>query len=216
MLNTALFILVHLLLSMLAFVFIMAVIVFAIRRTARKYRWADLSIFTRLEPIVSERNNRIMQGLTYFGKHKFLIPANLVLIAYFIFFRHQNWSAVRTWSVSLSSLTLMFVLKYLFHRKRPLAPLLDSARGLSFPSGHAIMSASFFGLLIYFIHESTWPYGLQLTCSVLLVLFILLIGFSRIYLRVHYASDVIIGFIVGLAWLLISLGVMNAAEHLRY
>jgi len=150
-----------------------------------------------------------MLAITFLGKHQFLIPANLLLIAYFLFFANRSSYSIRVAAIALSSLALMFILKYLFHRKRPLSPLLNAARGLSFPSGHAIMAVTFFGLLIYCIDHSVWPAALQFISIFFLVILIILIGFSRIYLRVHYASDVLAGFIIGVLWLLISLSVLN-------
>jgi undecaprenyl-diphosphatase len=153
-----------------------------------------------------------MLGFTFLGKHQFLIPANLVLIFYFSLVSHQNWFSIRVTVIALSSLLLMFLLKYLFRRKRPLSPLLKAAKGLSFPSGHAIMAVTFYGLLIYIWQHTIDIAWLGVVVSCLLVVIILLIGFSRIYLRVHYASDVIAGFIIGLLWLLISMAVLANLE----
>ena len=106
----------------------------------------------------------------------------------------------------------MLLLKQLFQRKRPLSPLLKAAKGLSFPSGHAIMAVTFYGLLIYILQHSITIDWLRYILTILIVLLIFLIGFSRIYLRVHYASDVLGGFIIGLLWLMISLAVLNWLE----
>ncbi len=154
-----------------------------------------------------------MLFFTFLGKHQFLIPANILLIFYFLFGTHQNWFSIRVLTIALSSLVLMFLLKYLFQRKRPLSPLLKAAKGLSFPSGHAIMSVTFYGLLLYISWHSITRDWLRYPVAAGLIIVILLIGFSRIYLRVHYASDVLAGFIIGLLWLLISLSVMNSLEE---
>ena len=108
----------------------------------------------------------------------------------------------------------MFLLKYLFKRKRPLYPL-QEAKGLSFPSGHAIMSVTFYGLLIYIISQTIKDKPLKLSLIISLIIFIQLIGFSRVYLRVHYASDVAVGYITGLLWLIISLDVLKKIEKLN-
>jgi undecaprenyl-diphosphatase len=154
-----------------------------------------------------------MLFFTFLGTHKFLIPANLVLIFYFLFARHQNWFSIRVITIALSSLVLMFLLKYLFQRKRPLSPLLKAAKGLSFPSGHAIMSVTFYGLLLHILWNTVQTDLLKWFLAILLLVFILLIGYSRIYLRVHYASDVLSGFIIGFLWLLISLWVLDNLEQ---
>src|SRR6201999_1635669 len=138
-------------------------------------------IFDRLQPRVNARRNKTMLFITFLGSHTFLIPANLFLIFYFLLVRHQNWFSIRVITIALSSLVLMFLLKYLFHRKRPLSPLLKAAKGLSFPSGHSIMAVTFYGLLLYTLLHTADTSWLKLLLGSLLVCLILLIGFSRIY-----------------------------------
>jgi membrane-associated phospholipid phosphatase len=201
------------LLSLVLFAAVIGILVFLVRSRIRKYKPADLAVFDRLQRWVSPANNRAMLFFSFLGSHKFLIPANLLLIFFFLFALHQSWFSIRVITIALSSLSLMFLLKYLFQRKRPLSPLLKAARGLSFPSGHAIISVTFYGLLLHIcwnLVDSGW---LRLAIAILLIAIILLIGYSRIYLRVHYASDVISGFIIGVLWLLISLWVLDNLEQ---
>src|SRR5215216_7786603 len=172
----------------------------------------DDKVFSYLNNHVSSENNQVMLFFTYLGRHEFLIPANLILIAYYLFIKKHRWYSIKVPSIALSSLALMFGLKHLFDRERPLVPLLEEARGLSFPSGHALMSVTFYGLLIYIVFKSVETKSLRWTLISLLLLLILTIGFSRIYLRVHYASDVIAGFCVGLLWLVICVAVLNKLE----
>jgi membrane-associated phospholipid phosphatase len=208
-----LFIITAILLTLALFAACITVLVFLVRDRVRKYKPADMGIFDRLNKWVSPGFSKFMVFITFLGKHQFLIPANLLLISYFLFIEKQNWFSIRVAAISLSSLALMFLLKSLFRRKRPLSPLLKAAKGLSFPSGHAIMSVAFFGMLIYIVAHSTMGSFLQFILIALLVILILLIGFSRVYLRVHYASDVLSGFIIGLIWLFISLAVLGFIEQ---
>jgi membrane-associated phospholipid phosphatase len=200
------------LLTLAVFSAIIALIVFSVRKPIRKHKPVDMMIFERIKPVVSGVNNRIMLFVTFLGKHQFLIPANLILIFYFILIDRQNWFSIRVITVAISSLVLMLLLKQLFQRKRPLSPLLKAAKGLSFPSGHAIMAVTFYGLLIYILQHTIQTNWIKLIATILLALLIILIGFSRIYLRVHYTSDVLGGFIIGLLWLMISLAVIKWLE----
>jgi membrane-associated phospholipid phosphatase len=172
----------------------------------------DENVFRYLDKHVSDRNNRLMLSITYLGRHEFLIPANLTLIAYVLFVKKNKWYSIKIPVIALSSLALMFILKDAFERPRPRIPLLEEASGLSFPSGHALMSVTFYGLLIYIIWKNVPQKGLRLTLALLLLLLILLIGFSRIYLRVHYASDVIAGFCIGFIWLVLTIWLLNEME----
>ena len=169
-------------------------------------------IFDKIRPRVNTVNNKFMLFITFLGKHQFLIPANLILIFYFLLVKRQTWFSIRVITVAISSLVLMLLLKQLFQRKRPLSPLLKAAKGLSFPSGHAIMAVTFYGLLIYILQHTITTEWLKWFFIILVFVLIVLIGFSRIYLRVHYASDVAAGFIIGLLWLLLSLAVLKWLE----
>jgi undecaprenyl-diphosphatase len=75
------------------------------------------------------------------------------------------------------------------------------------------MSITFYGLLLHIAWNTLDTDWIRWLLAVLLVLTILLIGYSRIYLRVHYASDVLSGFIIGFLWLLISLWVLDNLEQ---
>jgi membrane-associated phospholipid phosphatase len=200
------------LLTLAIFSAIIALIVFSIRKPIRRHKPIDMMIFEKIKPGVNTVNNRIMLFITFLGKHQFLIPANLVLIFYFLLVTKQNWFSIRVITISISSLVLMLLLKQLFQRKRPLSPLLKAAKGLSFPSGHAIMAVTFYGLLIYILQHTIEVDWLRVVVTLLIVVLIFLIGFSRIYLRVHYASDVLGGFIIGSFWLLISLSIIKWLE----
>jgi membrane-associated phospholipid phosphatase len=172
----------------------------------------DNAVFNYLKTHVSERNNDIMEVFTFLGTHQFLIPANLSLIAYFLFIKKHKWHSIKIPAIALSSLGLMFLLKGLFERERPTVPLLFEAKGLSFPSGHALMSVTFYGLLIYMIFKTVKNPALKWTLISLLVLLIIIIGSSRVYLRVHYATDVIAGYCIGFLWLVFTVWLLNKIE----
>jgi len=172
----------------------------------------DDRAFAWLKSHVSERNNEVMEFFTFLGTHLFLIPANLALIAFFLFIKKHKWYSIKIPAIALSSLGLMFLLKNAFSRERPEIPLLKEAAGMSFPSGHALMSVTFYGLLIYIIFKTIENRGLKWTLITLLVLLIMIIGLSRVYLRVHYASDVIAGYCVGFLWLVFAVWMLNRME----
>ena len=201
--------------TLVAFTAVISGLVFLIRPKVRKYKKIDLRVFDAVEPYVTEKNNELMQFFTLLGKHQFLIPANISLILLYLFIRKHSWFSIRVASVAISSLLLMFALKHLFHRKRPLNPLLSKAKGMSFPSGHAIMSVTFYGLIIYILSNEIKNPLMKIPGIGTLITLMQVIGFSRVYLRVHYASDVIAGHIIGLGWLLTSLKTLNSLESLN-
>lgn len=75
--------------------------------------------------------------------------------------------------------------------------------GYSFPSGHSMISAAFYGFLIYLIYKKVKNKKLKITLIIVLSILIVSIGISRIYLGVHYTSDVLAGFTVSVSYLII-------------
>jgi len=173
----------------------------------------DHKVFVALEPFVSGPRNNIVLFFTFLGSHIFLIPANVMLIIYFLFVKKHRWYSIKIPVIALTSLFWMLFLKSLFGRSRPDIPLLNEASGLSFPSGHALMSVTFYGLLIHIVWKTVKPDWWKWLLIVLLILLILVIGFTRIYLRVHYPSDVFAGFATGFLWLVISIWAVGRIEN---
>lgn len=173
----------------------------------------DFLVFDKVSTIVSLSTTRFMQFITFFGNHQFLIPANLLLVIYFLFIKKHKWYSIKVPVIAIGGLLLMVLLKQLFNRPRPLVPLLEPVKGLSFPSGHALMSMSFYGLLIFLVWENITNRFWKWALTVLLLLLILLIGFSRIYLRLHYFSDVMAGFAGGIIWLSLSIWSLRRMEQ---
>lgn len=92
-------------------------------------------------------------------------------------------------------------LKYLIQRPRPEGFRLATASGFSFPSGHSMVAMAFFGLLAWFVWRYEKDRRQRVALLVAFGLVIVMIGLSRIYLGVHYASDVVAGFCLSLVWL---------------
>ncbi|MET4106756.1 phosphatase PAP2 family protein [Hymenobacter sp. UYP22] len=170
---------------------------------AEAFRWA--------RRLLGPSRQSWVEAVTFFASRNFITGAGCLLINWFLLLKRHRWYSLLVPVVALGSITLNLVLKQFYQRPRPLLPL-TSASGLSFPSGHAMISASFYGLLIYLVwthvRRPAWRYGL----SGALALLILLIGLTRVYLRVHYATDVLAGFAAGLAWLVVAIPVLKRLE----
>ncbi len=173
----------------------------------------DTAVSNYVGQYVSDSNTSVMNFFTFFGSQFFLVPVYLLLIAYYLFFKKDRWMGLKVAAVSISSLLIMFSLKQFFGRERPLMPLLNEVNGLSFPSGHSFMSFSLCGILIYIIHKMPWDRSLKYLAYLLLLTVTFFVGLSRIYLRVHYPSDVVAGFCMGMIWVVISLFVIKTIER---
>jgi undecaprenyl-diphosphatase len=172
----------------------------------------DNTVFAFIHPFISASNTTLMRIITIFGSHIFLIPANIILALIFLLKKHR-WYSLRVPVVSLGSFIVMSSLKLLFGRPRPDDPVYQAAMGFSYPSGHAMSSMTFFGLLIFLVWNRVRDRSVRWVLTIFLSIFILIIGFSRVYLRVHYASDVLAGFAMGVIWLVISLWAMDKIER---
>ena len=199
--------------TMVVFTGVVAGLVFLMRPRMRRHKQTDLAIFDLVKKHTNDRNTRIITRVTKLADHRFLVPANLGLIFYFLFIRRRSWFSIRVAAVALSSLGLMFAFKRIFRRNRPVGPLIQKAKGLSFPSGHALMSATFYGLLIYITWHTVSNRPLKTLSILSMAGLIGGIGISRVYLRVHYASDVAVGCVVGFSWLIISLDLLKRIEE---
>jgi len=198
---------------LLAFISSWFLVIFVVKQVFRdKHEAFDESVFAYVKTLVSDNTTDIMQFFTIFGSHNFLIPANLLLIAYSAFIKRDKWFAIKTAVVPLTSLLLMFGLKIFFNRKRPVDPLLQEVSGLSFPSGHALMSFTFFGFLIYMIYKRVLNPWFKWVLIIICLGMIVMVCITRIYLRVHYATDVLAGFSLGIIWLVLSLWILNMIE----
>lgn len=113
-------------------------------------------------------------------------------------------------SANLIGVILNNLIKIIVRRPRPTQTLVMTAeKSYSFPSGHSMMSMIFYGLIIYYIMKYMKNKKLRNILVPLLSAVIFFIGISRIYLGVHYATDVLAGWIIGLVYLVIFIKVLN-------
>lgn len=190
-----------------AFTFLIALYIFGLLTDEviiEKENQFDYAVFHFLADDLTPGLIRVMRFFTFFGKPEFLIPAYIVLILYFLV-KGKKQFAIETAIMGGSSTLLLFGLKSFFQRKRPYGPILKHLDGFSFPSGHALLMFVFCSVLIYLVWNSNLKKIWQWTFAILLFLFSLTVGISRIILRVHYASDVIAGFCLGYAWVIFGL-----------
>jgi len=189
------------------FSFILALYVFALLTEEiifDRHHDFDHQVFRFLAPYTTEDVVSVMKFFTFFGKPDFLIPAYLLLIGFFMVLKKRKY-ALETAITGTSSTLLLFGLKKLFGRERPDIPVIEDISGYSYPSGHALLGFVFFSLLVYLVWNSHLRNSWKWTLSILLILFSIVVGISRIVLRVHYFTDVVAGFCLGYAWVLIAL-----------
>ena len=165
---------------------------------------ADNLMFAFLSTnVISDNLTGFMKGVTYFASATFLqIAYGALMLIYLLF---KNWKrALEIAAIGIGGFVVNYLMKLSFHRLRPPNPLIDKLENFSFPSGHATSAFIFYGLLTYLVWKTRIPKFYKFIIGTMLILFSLLIGFSRIYLRVHYLSDVLAGICIGFAWLILT------------
>lgn len=172
----------------------------------------DQTISSFIQSFQSPSHTQLMEGVTFFGSSSFLFPAYIALILYFLI-RKKGRLALDITMIGLSSTGILFLFKDIFRRHRPLDPLISDVTGFSFPSGHSFSSFTFFGLLIYIMWQAKIKQAWKILIAVLLFLLAGTIAFSRVYLRVHYPSDVVAGFCLSIVWLMISMWILHKADR---
>lgn len=161
----------------------------------------DLSIFNYLSShVTTPRLTQIMERISFLASRNFLLVAYVVLIAFYLY-KKEKKRAVEIALVGLIGFFINYFMKLVYHRPRPSNPLVNPLQNFSFPSGHATSAFIFYGLLVYLIWKTNLSKPLKWLAASFFILVALAIGFSRVYLRVHYPSDVIAGFCIGFAWI---------------
>lgn len=144
-----------------------------------------------------------------FGKgYGIIVAITFVLLAY-----KKRWHDFSALAVCLAGAGLLSVfLKNSFQRLRPDSFFLVQETSFSFPSGHAMATMCFYGMLAFFLMREAKSWPLRLLIAMLAVIMSLIVGLSRIYLGVHYPTDVAAGYAVGFMWLLICVSMLLKQE----
>ena len=146
---------------------------------------------------------RFFTWVTLLGKWK-IIMGFLPLITAILFIWNKRKFIAPLWVAVIGAEFFVFVSKIVVHRPRPLNAFY-SEDSFSFPSGHATIAVAFYGFCAYIFFRlfSQWKWKINAAISGIMT--IAFIGFSRVYLGVHYLSDVWGGYLIGALWLLLGI-----------
>lgn len=155
-------------------------------------------------------------GITYLGSAPTELILMIIIGAYLLFPLKHIWETV-VLAINLAGAWLLnLVLKDLFHRARPNLPHLVEVSGYSFPSGHAMVSTAFYGMIGYLLWlnlRTKWKHSWLII--VFTVFLIFAIGTSRVYLGVHYPSDVAAGFAAGGVWMIACIIALHTIRYYK-
>lgn len=161
--------------------------------------WFDDSIYNF---IFSFRNNEldiILKTLTRLGD---TLTITIIVIILLLILKRKD--RVILASTTILTVGINQIIKHILKRPRPDHLRLIKQGGYSYPSGHSMIAICVYGLMIYFINKKIKNKTIKIALSSVLTLLILIIGISRIYVGVHYPSDVLGGYLLSLAILILN------------
>ncbi len=158
----------------------------------------DYYVRMRIHEFASPGLTKAMIAISFVGGDGLTIAA-ILAVGLFLYFR---WRRATLWLVVtiLGALVLDLTLKYAFHRPRPTPFFVALPRTYSFPSGHALFSFCFYGVLAGLLMGRIQSRLARILIWMAAAILVAAIGFSRIYLGVHYPSDVIAGYLTATLW----------------
>ena len=157
------------------------------------------------EHIISDTITPIAKAITQFGGAIFLITLSIILL---IVIKNKKIGILIWINLAISTI-INQILKNIIQRPRPTEFRIINENGYSFPSGHSMASAAFYGFLIYLICKKVNNKYLKWTLITLLSILIILVGASRVYLGVHYTSDVIAGILISTSYLIMFISIIK-------
>ena len=157
----------------------------------------DTLIHSYILNIRTNNLTKILTVITNLAGASFLLALTILLI---IFMKNKKIPIYMFFNLVFAFI-INELAKNIFLRSRPIGINLIDETGLSFPSGHSMVGLSFYGFIIYILIKNMKNKKLKNTFIILLILLIITIGFSRIYLGVHYFTDIIGGFLLAIIYL---------------
>ena len=181
-----------------------AIVIFIL--VARRVLTEEITFYDKVAHDIVINNLRcepltiIMKFFTFLCSSECLL---VICVLTFLFGKDKKKSSLITINLIINFL-LNTAVKYIFQRPRPsITEFLITENGSSFPSGHSMVAMAFYGYIVYMIYKHEKPSTKKYLKIIGLLFVIFMIGLSRIYLGVHYASDVLAGFMLSISYLML-------------
>lgn len=175
---------------------------------------ADARIANLLFAFRDDELIKIFTWVTLFGKWQIVVSSAIILCLILWLWKKRMY-LLPLWVTIIGSMLFNSLLKSTFHRPRPDVALYVE-NTFSFPSGHATMAVAFYGFLAYILCRQIKKWKYKINALFFGIILILAIGLSRLYLGLHFLSDVYGGYLLGALWLLIGITIAEWLQHRDY
>ncbi|MBA8759045.1 phosphatase PAP2 family protein [Staphylococcus coagulans] len=186
----------------LLLIFTLIFSVIAMFHESRIGKWIDNEVYSFIYSSESFISTSIFFGATQIGEVWAMITLSLIVVTLLMLYKYKIEALFFALTMIMSGVTNP-ILKNIFDRERPTLLRLIDISGFSFPSGHAMGATAFFGSLMFVAHRILKGKSKAFVISAS-ALFIILISSSRVYLGVHYPTDIIAGIVGGVICILIT------------
>ncbi|MFE4426341.1 phosphatase PAP2 family protein [Peribacillus butanolivorans] len=190
-------------------IFLIGFSIMAFTISAYEFLNFDRAVISFIQGLETPFLTTIMKFFTFIGSSSSIIILSLLVLFYLYKVLKHRLELVLFSAVVVGSPLLNLILKLFFQRARPDLHRLIEIGGYSFPSGHAMNAFTLYGILTFLLWRHISPMWGRTLLILFSVMMILTIGISRIYLGVHYPSDIIGGYLAGGCWLTISIWVFQ-------
>ncbi|KOP63661.1 phosphatase PAP2 family protein (plasmid) [Priestia megaterium] len=165
----------------------------------------DSTVISFIQGFESPTLTMIMKFFSFIGSTSSVIVLSLFILFFLYKVLHHRSELILFIGVVLGSSILNLILKLFFHRARPDLHRLIEIHGYSFPSGHAMSAFAVYGVLSFLLWRHIPTRSGRSILTIISITMIILIGISRIYLGVHYPSDIIGGYLASGFWLTLAI-----------
>lgn len=156
--------------------------------------------------ILSIRNDKLTDIMTIITNISSAYALIVITILLLILIKNKKIPILITFNLIFSFLSSQLI-KIILRRDRPVNISLVNAMGFSYPSGHSMVSMAYFGFIAYLVYKYIDNTIVKVILIITLFISIIAIGFSRIYLGVHYFSDVLGGFLLSISYLMLFINI---------
>ncbi len=170
----------------------------------------DNFVYNNIIKFKSNITTNILKFITFFGGSKFGISIMILLLVFYFIKKKIPILSI----LIFINFSMNMLVKLIIKRDRPIDINIITEKFYSFPSGHTMFSITLYGFIIYLINNSKLNKNIKILLISLLIILIILIMISRIYLGVHYASDVLAGLFLSLANLLLCIEIIERKKLL--